>query len=60
MNFCDFCHRPCGQRSFCDEVCYDEYQEAMQCFLQGIAEDYPVGNDTGEFEDERSDVVGGL
>lgn len=36
--FCDFCHQPCGQRSFCDEVCYEEYEQA---FRDMIAETYP-------------------
>jgi hypothetical protein len=57
--FCDFCHRPCGERGFCDEVCYQEYEDEMKCFLEGIAEDYPVG-DTGEWSNEEWDVVGGL
>lgn len=57
--FCDFCHRPCGQRRFCDETCYQEYEEESRCFLEGIKEDYPVG-DTGEWSNEEWDVVGGL
>lgn len=60
MEFCNFCHRPCGQRRFCDEVCYEEYQDAMQCFIEGIMEDYPVGTDTGDDEYSEWDVVGGL
>jgi hypothetical protein len=31
----------------------------MQCFLEGIREEYPVG-DTGEWENQEWDVQGGL
>jgi hypothetical protein len=30
---CLYCHQPCGDRSFCDEVCYEAYEEARAEYL---------------------------
>lgn len=38
-NFCDYCHQPCGQRTFCDEVCYEEYQSEMAAYLESMREE---------------------
>lgn len=38
---CLFCHCNCGERSFCDEVCYDEYQAAQAERMAGYAEELP-------------------
>lgn len=38
---CLFCHCNCADRSFCDEVCYDEYQAAQAERMAGYAEELP-------------------
>lgn len=38
QNYCRFCHQPCGERSFCDEVCYEGYEIAMEEELHSYAE----------------------
>jgi hypothetical protein len=38
MDFCDFCHQPCGERRFCDEVCYQEYQDEMAAYMESMAD----------------------
>jgi len=30
MNFCEFCHQPCGEQGYCDEVCYQEHQDELR------------------------------
>lgn len=30
---CLYCHEHCGERDFCDEVCYDAYNEARAEYL---------------------------
>ena len=27
---CLYCHKSCGDRDFCDEVCYDDYEKAHE------------------------------
>lgn len=27
---CRFCGKPCGEREFCDEVCFEAHAEAME------------------------------
>jgi len=27
---CLWCKKPCGDRDFCDEVCYDDYEKANE------------------------------
>lgn len=36
---CSFCHQPCGEREFCDEACYDEYQHAQAELRDSIKEE---------------------
>ena len=30
---CLYCHKYCGDRDFCDEVCFEEYEEARADYL---------------------------
>jgi hypothetical protein len=50
--FCSFCSRPCGERQFCDEVCYDEYQHDLAEFQASIADELPVGESRFDCFDE--------
>lgn len=34
---CRFCGKPCGEREFCDEVCFEEHAEAMEEFSRWSA-----------------------
>jgi hypothetical protein len=63
--FCHFCHRPSGEREFCDEVCYDEYEHDFKEFQDGIKDEYPVGEpryqeDHFEYRDMFPDTQGGF
>jgi len=51
MDYCRFCGRPCNNREFCDEVCYDEYQHDMAEFQASIAEDLPGENRFDSFDE---------
>jgi hypothetical protein len=59
---CAFCHCNCGDREFCDAVCYDEYKAAEAERLAGYVEELPVGESRVDTFDEppEFDVVGGL
>lgn len=53
---CLFCHQLCGDRDFCDEVCYEEYETARaeylaqsQCdALLGEHDDRPFNENFGD------------
>lgn len=53
---CDYCGKPCGSRQFCDEACYDEYNENMKVFQEGIKDEYPVGDHPYFWEPEPKEV----
>jgi len=44
---CRFCQKPCGEREFCDEVCYDEYNEAMEEYSRWSAACPMIDDDDG-------------
>lgn len=31
---CSYCGKSCGSREFCNETCYDEYQENLKVFQE--------------------------
>lgn len=35
---CRVCHEPCAAE-FCNEVCYQEYEEGMKAFMEWMAEE---------------------
>jgi len=41
---CMFCHQPCGDRSFCDEVCYEAYEKAQEEYRAQSECDSLLGN----------------
>lgn len=46
--WCRNCGRPCGERSFCDEFCYEQYEEEMaQLREQMLADQYRYPEDEG-------------
>ena len=34
---CQFCGKPCGEREFCDEVCFEAHDEAMEEYQRWVA-----------------------
>jgi hypothetical protein len=64
--YCAFCHRPCGQREYCAEVCHQEHDDELKSFQQGNADELPIGDSSqgasryGEWEPIEWDVTGGL
>lgn len=59
--FCLYCHQPCGEREFCDEACYSEYEQAMAEWRDSIKDEYPVGESRYDNDDPPVwDVQGGL
>jgi len=42
---CTFCHEHCGDRSFCDEVCYDAYEQAVDEYRRASECAALVGDD---------------
>jgi hypothetical protein len=61
MNWCRYCNRPCGQREFCDEICYEEYNHDMAELQASMAQELP-GEPRYDWDDEPPvwDVQGGL
>lgn len=58
---CEWCGKPCGERRFCDEACYNEYQQANAERQASIEEEYPGESKVDTFDEPPEfDVVGGL
>lgn len=60
---CLYCHAESGDRDFCDETCYEEYQEAQRVFLEGLQDELPGESryeDCFEYLDMFPDTQGGL
>ncbi len=58
---CQFCGQPCGQREFCDEACYKEYQEEKAIQEASMREDGISQFYVDPFDEPyHSDVQGGL
>jgi hypothetical protein len=49
--FCSYCGDSCGERSFCDETCYDEYQHDMAELQASMAEELPGVNRCDSFDE---------
>ena len=37
MGWCRSCGNPCGEREFCDEVCYETYESDMEEYRAIVA-----------------------
>lgn len=57
---CLFCHCPCADREFCNDICYEEYQAAQAERLASYAEELPLEKADTFDEPPEHDVVGGL
>jgi hypothetical protein len=50
MDFCYYCHKPCGVGGFCDENCKVQYDSAMESWYAEVMDDAATAQGRGFLE----------